>query len=171
MALMVGAMMIHNIVPGPDIMTKQPGLFWGVIASMWIGNVMLLVINLPLIGIWVRVLRIPYRMLFPAIVLFCCIGIYSVNNSSFDVLLTAFFGLAGYLLLKFGFEPAPLVLSYVLGPLIEENLRRAMLMSRGDLSVFIDQPISFVLLLLAAITIGLALLPSFRHRRQEVFTE
>jgi putative tricarboxylic transport membrane protein len=171
LALMVGAMMIHDIVPGPDIIAKQPALFWGLIVSMWIGNIMLLVINLPLIGIWVRVLRVPYRLLFPAIVLFCCIGIYSISNQPFDVVLSAIFGVFGYLLLKFGFEPAPLVLSFVLGPLLEDNMRRALLMSRGDWMVFAREPISLGLLLVAAVAILVALLPAFGRRRQVVFTE
>ena len=138
MALMVGAMTIHGIVPGPQIMTKQPQLFWGMIASMWIGNLMLLVINLPLIGLWVRLLKVPYRLMFPAIVLFCCIGIYSVNNSPIDVVMTAGFGLFGYALIKFGFEPAPLLLGFVLGRLMEEKLRQALVISRGNFKTFID---------------------------------
>ena len=132
MALMVGAMTIHGIVPGPQVMQKQPELVWGMIASMWIGNLMLLVINLPLVGIWVRLLRVPYRLMFPSIVIFCCIGIYSVNNAPMDVVLAGVFGLVGYWLIKHDFEPAPLLLGMVLGPLMEENLRRALLISRGD---------------------------------------
>ena len=129
MALMVGAMTIHGIVPGPQVMTKQPELFWGMIASMWIGNLMLLVINLPLVGLWVRLLRVPYRMLYPAILIFCCIGVYSLNNAPVDVMMTAAFGLIGYWLIKHDFEPAPMLLGFVLGPLMEENLRRAMLIA------------------------------------------
>ncbi len=132
MALMVGAMTIHGIVPGPQVMTKQPELFWGMIASMWIGNLMLVVINLPLVGMWVRLLRVPYRHLFPMIVIFCCIGVYSLNNAPFDVSMTAIFGVVGYWLVKHDFEPAPMILGFVLGPLMEENLRRAMLIARGD---------------------------------------
>ena len=146
MALMVGAMTIHGIVPGPQVMTKQPELFWGMIASMWIGNLMLVIINLPLVGVWVRLLRVPYRLLFPMILIFCCIGIYSVNNAPFDVLMTAIFGLVGYWLVKHDFEPAPMILGFVLGPLMEENLRRAMLIARGDATVFLTRPISAVLL-------------------------
>src|ERR671912_1287977 len=132
MALMVGAMTIHGIIPGPQVMTKNPNLFWGMIASMWIGNLMLVIINLPLIGIWVRLLKVPYRLLFPSILLFCAIGVYSLNNSSFEVALAALFGLMGYVFYKLGCEPAPLVLGFILGPLMEENLRRALLLSRGD---------------------------------------
>ena len=132
MALMVGAMTIHGIVPGPQVMTKQPDLFWGMIASMWLGNLMLVVINLPLVGVWVTLLRVPYRLLFPAIIVFCCIGIYSINNSPTDVVISAVFGVVGYWLIKHDFEPAPMLLGFVLGPLMEENLRRAMLIARGD---------------------------------------
>ena len=146
MALMVGAMTIHGIVPGPQVMTKQPELFWGMIASMWIGNLMLIVINLPLVGIWVRLLRVPYRHLFPMIVIFCCIGVYSLNNAPFDVSMTAIFGVVGYWLVKHDFEPAPMILGFVLGPLMEENLRRAMLIARGDATVFLTRPISATLL-------------------------
>ncbi len=138
MALMVGAMTIHGIVPGPQVMIKQPELFWGMIASMWLGNLMLVIINLPLVGMWVSLLRVPYRLLFPSIIVFCCIGIYSINNAPTDVLIAAVFGLIGYWLVKHDFEPAPLVLAFVLGPLMEENLRRAMLIARGDATVFAD---------------------------------
>ena len=138
MALMVGAMTIHGIVPGPQVMTKQPELFWGMIASMWLGNLMLVIINLPLVGVWVSLLRVPYRLLYPSIIVFCCIGIYSINNSPTDVVIAAIFGLVGYWLVKHDFEPAPLVLAFVLGPLMEENLRRAMLIARGDATVFVD---------------------------------
>ncbi len=146
MALMIGALMIQGIQPGPQVMTKQPELFWGVIASMWIGNLMLLVMNLPLISLWVSLLRVPYRLLFPAIVALCCIGAYSVSNSLFDVWLVLLFGLVGYLFIKIGVEPAPLVLGFVLGPMLEENFRRAMLISSGDMSIFVARPISAVLL-------------------------
>jgi putative tricarboxylic transport membrane protein len=142
MALMVGAMTIHGIIPGPQVMTKNPNLFWGMIASMWIGNLMLLVINLPLVGVWVRLLKVPYRLMFPAILMFCCIGIYSINSLPTDVMFIGFFGLCGYALIKFGFEPAPMLLGFVLGKLMEENLRRALIISRGDLMTFIDRPIS-----------------------------
>jgi len=171
MALMVGAMTIHGIVPGPQVMTKQPELFWGMIASMWLGNLMLVVINLPLVGVWVSLLRVPYRLLFPSIVVFCCIGIYSINNSATDVLIAAAFGLFGYWLSKHEFEPAPLVLAFVLGPLMEENLRRAMLIARGDPSVFVTRPISAGLLFVALAMLTLAALPLIRRRRDEVFVE
>ncbi|WP_017938777.1 tripartite tricarboxylate transporter permease [Zestomonas thermotolerans] len=170
MALMVGAMMIHGIVPGPQVMGERPELFWGLIVSMWVGNVLLLLLNLPLVGIWVRLLAVPYRLLYPAILLFCCIGVYSVNNSLFDVLLTVLFGLLGYLLIKLRCEPAPLLLGFILGPLMEEHLRRAMLLSRGDPSVFVTRPLSLTLLL----TLGLVLilcLPRLRATRQAAFSE
>jgi len=171
MALMVGAMTIHGIVPGPQVMTKQPELFWGMIASMWLGNLMLVIINLPLVGVWVSLLRVPYRLLFPSIIVFCCIGIYSINNSATDVLIAAAFGLFGYWLVKHDFEPAPLVLAFVLGPLMEENLRRAMLIARGDASVFVTRPISAGLLFVALAMLALAMLPLIRKRRDEVFVE
>ena len=171
MALMVGAMTIHGIIPGPQVMTKNPELFWGMVASMWIGNLMLLVINLPLVGIWVRLLKVPYRLLFPAILIFCCIGIYSINNSVSDVLGTAFFGFIGFTLIKFGFEPAPMLLGFVLGKLMEEKLRQALIISRGSFETFIDRPISLGLLVVAVILLVLALLPSIQKGRDEVFTE
>src|SRR5471032_2207067 len=171
MALMVGAMTIHGIVPGPQVMQKQPELVWGMIASMWIGNLMLIVINLPLVGIWVRLLRVPYRHLFPMIVIFCCIGVYSLNNAPFDVTMTAIFGVVGYWLVKHDFEPAPMILGFVLGPLMEENLRRAMLIARGDATVFLTRPISATLLAIALFLLVLAVLPSLRAKREEVFTE
>jgi putative tricarboxylic transport membrane protein len=171
MALMVGAMTIQGIVPGPQVMTKQPELFWGMIASMWLGNLMLVIINLPLVGLWVSLLRVPYRLLFPSIVVFCCIGIYSVNNSPSDVIIAALFGLVGYWLVKHDFEPAPMLLGFVLGPLMEENLRRAMLIARGDPTVFITRPISAGLIAVATILLVIALLPTIRKRREEVFVE
>jgi len=171
MALMVGAMTIHGIVPGPQVMTKQPELFWGMIASMWLGNLMLVVINLPLVGLWVTLLRVPYRLLYPSIIVFCCIGIYSINNSPFDVVLSASFGIIGYWLIKHDFEPAPLLLGFVLGPLMEENLRRAMLIARGDATVFFTRPISGGLLTVAIILLVLAAMPKIRRRRDEVFVE
>jgi putative tricarboxylic transport membrane protein len=171
MALMVGAMTIHGIVPGPLVMQKQPDLVWGMIASMWIGNLMLLIINLPLVGIWVRLLRVPYRLLFPCIVVFCAIGIYSVNNAPTDVVLTAALGIVGYWLVKHDFEPAPLLLGMVLGPLMEENLRRALVISRGDWSVFVTRPLSATLMAVAAFLLILAVLPSLRRKRDEVFVE
>ena len=171
MALMVGAMTIHGIIPGPQVMTKNPELFWGMVASMWVGNLMLVIINLPLIGLWVKLLQVPYRMMFPAIMIFCCIGIYSINNSTSDVLFTAFFGLVGYTLLKFGFEPAPMLLGFVLGKLMEEKLRQALILSRGSFSTFIERPVSAGLLLVAVVMLTIALLPSIRKGRDEVFTE
>src|SRR5712691_6169100 len=171
MALMVGAMTIHGIVPGPQVMTKQPELFWGMIASMWIGNLMLVVINLPLVGVWVSLLRVPYRLLYPSIIVFCCIGVYSINNSPTDVVIAAMFGVIGFWLIKHDFEGAPMLLGFVLGPLMEENLRRAMLIARGDATVFFTRPISGVLLTTAIILLILALLPMIRKRREEVFVE
>jgi putative tricarboxylic transport membrane protein len=171
MALMVGAMTIHGIVPGPQIITKQPNLFWGMIASMWIGNVMLLIINLPLVGLWVKLLTVPYRLMFPAIVLFCCIGIYSINNAPVDVIMVALFGLVGYALLKFGFEPAPMLLGFVLGKLMEEKLRQALVISRGSFLAFLERPLSAGFLA-ASLLLGIVvLLPSIRKRREEVFVQ
>ena len=171
MALMVGAMTIHGIVPGPQVMTKQPELFWGMIASMWFGNLMLVIINLPLVGLWVRLLRVPYRLLYPLILIVCCIGVYSVNNAPTDVYLTAAFALVGYWLVKHDFEPAPMLLGFVLGPLMEENLRRAMLIARGDWTVFLTRPISAGLLVVSAILLIIAVLPMIRKKRDEVFVE
>jgi putative tricarboxylic transport membrane protein len=166
MALMIGALMIQGIQPGPQVMTKQPELFWGVIASMWIGNLMLLIINLPMIGVWVSLLRVPYRLLFPAIVALCCIGSYSVSNSLFDIWLVLLFGLFGYFFIKIGVEPAPLVLGFVLGPMLEEHFRRAMLISSGDVSVFVQRPISAVLLAISAALLAALLVPTIRTRRE-----
>jgi putative tricarboxylic transport membrane protein len=171
MALMVGAMTIHGIVPGPGVMTKNPNLFWGMIASMWLGNLMLLIINLPLVGLWVRLLKVPYRLMFPAILMFCSIGIYSINSVPTDVMFIAFFGVVGYALIKLGFEPAPLLLGFVLGRLMEEYLRRALTLSRGDPIVFLERPVAAGLLLLTAVVLAAALLPSLRKSRDEVFTE
>ena len=149
MALMIGAMMIQGIAPGPQVMTERPQLFWGMIASMWVGNAMLVILNLPLIGMWVKLLSVKYRLLYPAILLFCCIGVFSINNATFDILLTVVFGLFGYICVKLETEPAPLILGFILGPMMEENLRRAMLLSRGDVTVFATRPISGALLLVA----------------------
>jgi TctA family transporter len=171
MALMVGAMIIQGIVPGPNVATEQPALFWGVIASMWIGNLMLIVLNLPLIGMWVRLLKVPYHVLFPVIIAFSSIGVYSVKGNVFDLFAVAAFGLLGYLFLKLRCEPAPLLLGFVLGPLLEENLRRAMILGRGDPSVFVTRPISAGLLLLTAAVIAVMLLPRVRRKREEVFVE
>jgi TctA family transporter len=171
MAMMVGAMTIHNIQPGPQVMTSNTGLFWGLIASMWVGNLMLVVLNLPLIGIWIKLLTVPYRLLYPAILLFCAIGVYTVNNTSFDVMQTAFFGLLGVLVAKLECEPAPLLLGFVLGPMMEENLRRALLLSRGDPTVFATRPISAGLLAAAILLVLIIALPNMRKRREEAFQE
>ena len=171
MALMIGAMIIQGIVPGPNVVSEQPQLFWGIIASMWIGNLMLVVLNLPLIGLWVKLLSVPYYVLFPIIMAMCSIGVYSVATNTFDLYAVAFFGLLGYLMTKLRCEPAPLLLGFVLGPLLEENLRRAMILSRGDASTFVTRPISLVLLLMALGVLVLVFMPQIRKRRDEVFTE
>ncbi|WP_454754611.1 tripartite tricarboxylate transporter permease [Cupriavidus necator] len=171
MALMVGAMTIHNIQPGPQVMTSNPALFWGLIASMWIGNFMLIVLNLPLIGIWVKLLKVPYRYLYPAILTFCCIGVYSVQNTTFDVFQTAAFGVVGYLFIKLRCEPAPLLLGFVLGPMMEENFRRSLLLSRGDFSVFVTRPLSMGLLIAAAVLVLVVAMPSIKSKREEAFQE
>lgn len=171
MALMVGAMTIHNIQPGPQVMTSNPELFWGLIASMWIGNTMLVILNLPLIGIWIKLLTVPYRWMFPSIVLFCAIGVYSTNNNSFDIWMVGLFGLMGYVFFKLGTEPAPLLLGFILGPMMEENLRRALLLSRGDWGVFITRPLSAGLLLAASILLLIVLLPAVKRQREEAFVE
>jgi putative tricarboxylic transport membrane protein len=171
MALMVGAMTIHNIQPGPQVMTSNPALFWGLIASMWIGNLMLVVLNLPMIGIWIKLLRVPYRLLYPAILLFCSIGVYSINNNNMDIMMTVLFGLLGIIFVKLECEPAPLLLGFVLGPMMEENLRRALLLSRGDPTVFFTRPISLVMLLMAAGLVLLIVLPNFRKTRKAAFQE
>ncbi len=169
MALMLGAIMIQGIAPGPQVVTEQPELFWGLIASMWIGNLMLVVLNLPLIGIWVRLLTVPYRVLYPAILLFCCIGVYSTNNSPVDVVLAAGFGVLGIIFLKLGCEPAPLMLAFILGPMMEEALRRAMLLSHGNPAIFFTRPISLAFLLSAAFLLVLIIAPTLRRKREEVF--
>jgi TctA family transporter len=171
MALMVGAMTIHNIQPGPQVMSNNPELFWGLIASMWIGNAMLVVLNLPLIGIWIRLLSVPYRWLFPAIVLFCAVGVYSTNNSTFDIWMVGLFGIVGYLFIKLGVEPAPLLLGFILGPMMEEYLRRALLLSRGDWSVFVTRPISAGLLVCALALLVVVLMPSIKAKRAEAFVD
>jgi putative tricarboxylic transport membrane protein len=171
MALMIGALMIQGIAPGPQVMTQRPELFWGIIASMWIGNLMLVVLNLPLIGIWVKLLTVPYRLLYPSILLFCCIGVYSLSNSAFDVMLTALFGLLGYVFVKLECEPAPLILGFILGPLMEEHLRRAMRLSRGDPTVFFTNPISGVLLSISLVLLLITLAPAVRKKREAVFEE
>jgi TctA family transporter len=171
MALMVGAMTIKGIQPGPQVMTSNPELFWGLIASMWIGNLMLVVLNLPLIGIWIKLLTVPYRFLFPAIVTFCCIGTYTLNNNSFDVFMTAAFALVGYVFYKLSCEPAPLLLGFILGPMMEENLRRALLLSRGDWGTFMTRPLSAGLLIAAALMVVTVMLPSIKNKREEAFQE
>jgi putative tricarboxylic transport membrane protein len=171
MALMVGAMTIHNIQPGPQVMTSNPELFWGLIASMWIGNAMLVILNLPLIGIWIKLLTIPYRLLFPAIVLFCAIGVYSTNNNTWDIWMVAAFGVIGYIFIKLGTEPAPLLLGFILGPMMEENLRRTLLLSRGDWSVFLTRPLSAGLLAVAILLLAIVLLPAVKNKRKEAFVD
>ena len=171
MAMMLSAFIIHGITPGPTVLQTQPQIFWGLVASMWIGNLMLVVINLPMIGIWVKLLTVPYRLLYPAILLFCCVGVYSINNRIFDVVLAAGFGLLGYLFRKAKCEPGPLLLGFVLGPLLETNLRRAMVLSDGSPSVFFERPISLVLLLATAAMFILMVLPSFRRTREVAFQE
>lgn len=171
MALMVGAMTIHNIQPGPQVMSSNPALFWGLIASMWIGNLMLIILNLPLIGVWVKMLTIPYRHLYPAILVFCCIGVYTVNNNNFDIFMTAMFGIAGYLFFKLGCEAPPLLLGFVLGPMMEENFRRALLLARGDFTVFLTRPLSLGLLLAAAALVVIVALPAVKKTREEAFVE
>jgi len=171
MALMVGAMTIHNIQPGPQVMTVNPELFWGLIVSMWIGNLMLIILNLPLIGIWIKLLSVPYHYLFPAIVLFCAIGVYTTNNATFDIGLVAFFGLAGYVFSKLECEPAPLLLGFILGPMMEEYLKRALQLARGDWSVFITRPLSAALLAIAVILLLLVLLPAIKAKRDQAFVE
>ncbi len=171
MALMIGAMTIHGITPGPQVMSQRPELFWGMVASMWLGNLLLVILNLPLVGLWVRLLMVPYRILYPAILLFSCIGVYSINNSAIDVGFALFFGMLGYLFIKFDCEPAPLLLGFVLGPMMEENLLRAMVLSRGDPSVFVTRPLSAALLLAALLLLSLVVFPSIRRKREEAFQE
>ena len=171
MALMVGAMIIQGIQPGPQVMTERPQLFWGMIASMWIGNLLLVVLNLPLIGMWIKLLTVPYRLLYPAILVFCGIGVYSLSNSPFDVVITAIFGFIGYLFVKLECEPAPLLLGFILGPMMEENLRRAMLLSRGDPMTFVTRPLSATLLAIAALLLIIIMLPAIRKKREEAFVE
>jgi putative tricarboxylic transport membrane protein len=171
MALMVGAMTIHNIQPGPQVMASNPTLFWGLIVSMWVGNLMLVVLNLPMIGIWVKLLTVPYRFLYPSILVFCCIGAYTVSNNTFDVLMTAAFGLLGYLFKRLGCEPAPLLLGFVLGPMMEENFRRSLLLSGGDFTVFFTRPLSLALLVATAVLVIIVALPSIKAKREETFQE
>ena len=171
MALMIGALTIHGITPGPNVISNNPQLFWGLIASMWIGNAMLIVLNLPLVGLWVKLLSVPYRMLFPAIVTLCCIGVYSVSSSSFDVYLIVIAGILGYVLTKFDLEWAPFILGFVLGPLFEHQLRRTMLITGGDASVFFTRPISAGLLAVSAVLLLVIAVPLVRKSRQEIFVE
>jgi len=171
MALMIGALMIQGIQPGPSMIREQPALYWGVVASMWIGNLMLVVINLPLVGIWVSLLKIPYRLLFPAIILFCCIGAYASTNSVFSVWLMLFWGALGYFFNKVGVHPAPMVLGFVLGPILEENFRRAMLLSGGDPMVFIQRPISATLLVISVVLLVILIFPAIRAKREQALQE
>jgi TctA family transporter len=171
MALMVGAFIIQGITPGPNVIVKEPALFWGLIVSMWVGNLLLVMLNLPLIGIWVKFLTIPYRILFPAIVAFACIGTFSLNLNAFDVFAIVFFGILGYFLIKLGAEPAPLLLGFILGPLLEQHLRRALIISHGDPTVFLTRPVSLALVVAAVIVLVIAVLPSIRRKREVVFQE
>lgn len=171
MALMVGAMIIQGIQPGPSVITEQPALFWGIIVSMWIGNLFLVILNLPMIGLWVRIIMVPYRYLYPAILVFCAIGVFSLNNTEFDIFLMALFAVLGYVFTKLECEPAPMLLAFILGPLMEEYLRRAMLISRGDPTVFIRRPISATLLVLSVLAMLAVFIPSFSKTREEAFVE
>ena len=171
MAMMIGAMMIHNIQPGPQVMTANPQLFWGLVASMWIGNVMLVILNLPLIGVWVKLLKVPYDLLFPVIIVLCCVGVYSINNSTFEIYVAAAFGAFGFVVAKLRCEPAPLLLGVILGPLMEENFRRALLLSGGEVSVFAESTLSLGLLVAAAAVSVLVFMPAIRRKRREVFAE
>lgn len=171
MALMIGAMMIHDIQPGPMVMSSNPALFWGLIASMWIGNLLLVILNLPLIGLWVKLLSIPYRILFPAILVFCCIGLFSTNNNTFEIYMAVVFAVLGYFFVKLKCETAPLLLGFVLGPMMEENFRRALSISRGDFTVFATRPISLTLLIMSAFLLLLVVAPGFRKTREAAFQE
>ena len=171
MAMLMGAFIIHGVQPGPLMMTQNPGLFWGVIASMYIGNIMLLILNLPLIGMWVQVLRVPYKILFPLILLFCLIGVYAVSNTVFDIYIMVLFGVLGYLMKKFGYEPAPLVLAFVLGPMLENNLRKSLILSQGEFSTFVTRPLSAIALLLAIVLLLSPLIPRLRGKREAIAVE
>ncbi|GAA6141050.1 tripartite tricarboxylate transporter permease [Hydrogenophaga sp. 5NK40-0174] len=171
MAMMVGAMILHGIQPGPQVMTSNPDLFWGLIVSMWVGNLMLVILNLPLVGIWVKLLTVPYRWLFPSIVLFCAIGVFSRNYNSFDIWMVALFGLVGYVLIRLRCEPAPLLLGLILGPMLEDNLRRAMLIGRGDWSLFLTRGYSAALLVVAAVLLAMVMVPAIKRTREEAFAE
>ena len=171
MALMIGALIMHGIQPGPQVMTEQPALFWGLVASMWIGNLFLLVLNLPLIGLWVRMISVPYHFLYPAILVFCAIGVFSLSNTTFDVYLMALFGVLGYIFRKLDCEPAPMMLGFILGPMMEEYLRRALLISKGNAMVLLSRPISATLLIVSAVALVIVLLPALRKKREEAFQE
>ncbi len=171
MALMIGAMIIQGIQPGPAVMTEQPELFWGLVASMWFGNLMLIVLNLPMIGMWVKLVTFPYHRLFPAIVVFCVIGVYSLSNATFDIYLMALFGFLGYIFRKLDCEPAPMLLGFILGRMMEEYLRRALLLSKGDPMVLLTRPISATMLLVAAVSMILVTMPAWSKKRDEVFVE
>jgi len=171
MALMIGAMTLMGIQPGPQVMTSNPSLFWGLITSMWVGNLMLVILNLPLIGIWVKLLSVPYRFLFPAIMAFCAVGVYTLSNNTFDVYCAAAFAIIGFLFHKLGFEPAPLILGFILGPMMEENLRRSLLMARGDWSIFISRPLAATMIALAILLMIAIMLPAISKKREEVFIE
>ncbi len=171
MAILLGALMIHGLQPGPLLMKQNPDVFWGIVCSMYVGNVLLLILNLPLVGLWVQVLRVPYRLLFPMILLFCVIGVYSINNSIFDLYVMVVFGIIGYLAKKVGYEPAPLVLAIVLGPLMENNLRKALIISGGEFEAFIDRPISLICLLLSVLVLLSALVPKLREKRARLAAE
>lgn len=171
MALMIGAMILQGIQPGPSVITEQPALFWGIIASMWIGNLFLVILNLPMIGLWVRMILVPYPLLYPAILVFCCIGVFSLNNAEFDIYLMAIFGVLGYLFAKLKCEPAPMLLGFILGPLMEEYLRRALVLSRGDATVFISRPISASMLALSIIAVIIVLAPAVRKQRDAALQE
>ncbi len=168
MALLLGALMIHGVTPGPLLIQRNPEMFWGVIASMYLGNAMLLVLNLPLIGIWVQVLKVPYKILFPLILFFCLIGAYSINNSTFDVGIMLVFGVLGYLMRKYNYEGAPLILAYVLGPMFENSLRQSLLMSKGSFSIFFTRPISRGAMILTLIMLSSSLLPAIKKRREVI---
>jgi TctA family transporter len=171
MALMIGALIIQGIQPGPSVITEQPALFWGIIVSMWIGNLFLLVLNLPMIGLWVRIIMVPYHLLYPMILVFCAIGVFSLNNNNFDVYMMALFGVLGYVFAKLDCEPAPMLLGFILGPLMEEYLRRALIISRGDPMVFLTRPISATMLAMAVLAMVMVLLPAIRTTREEAFKE
>jgi TctA family transporter len=171
MALMIGALTIQGIAPGPQVMTERPELFWGLIASMWVGNLMLLILNLPMVGLWIRLLAVPYRLLFPAIFVFCCIGVYTVDGKIFDVYAIVALSALAYVLLKLDCEPAPLILGFILGPLMEENLRRSLMIAFGDVTVFVTRPISAAFLIASVALLIVIALPTLRAKREEAMQE